>query len=116
MLLRVALVRTDITAKVHSSPIFVTLMLAAIQTSTTLVLTRAPWRNIPEDGILQILVFLRSMLLLLITANIVPSSQILVTLMMEAIRSSETSVLTRNTRCNILEDGIQIPVFLHSML
>jgi hypothetical protein len=42
-----------------------------------------------------------SMLPLPVTANIVPSSLILVTLMMEAIRSSETSVLTRATRHNI---------------
>jgi hypothetical protein len=34
---------------------------------------------------------------LLVTANLVPSSSILITLMMEAIRSSETSVLTRGT-------------------
>jgi hypothetical protein len=35
---------------------------------------------------------------LLVKANVVPSLPILVTLMMEALRSSETSVLTRATR------------------
>jgi hypothetical protein len=40
------------------------------------------------------------------TANIVASSPILVTLMTEALRSSKTSVPTRTTWCNSLEDGI----------
>jgi hypothetical protein len=41
-----------------------------------------------------------------VIANVVPSSPILVTLMMEAMRSSKTSVLTRATLRNIPEEGI----------
>jgi hypothetical protein len=56
-------------------------------------------RNILEDGILH------SMRRLLVTAD-VPSSPILVTLMMEGLLSTETSVLTWGTWFNIPEDGI----------
>jgi hypothetical protein len=66
------------------------LIMEALRSSKTSVITRATRRKIPEDGILQV----------------VSSSSILVTLMMEAIRSCETSVRTRATRCNIPEEGI----------
>jgi hypothetical protein len=49
---------------------------------------------------------LRSVRRLVVIANVVLSTPILLTLMMEALSSSETLVLTRTTRLSILEDCI----------
>jgi hypothetical protein len=59
-----------------------------------------------------IFVFLRSVHWLLVTANVVPSSLILLTLMIETLSCSETSALTRATRRNVPKDDILLYIIL----
>jgi hypothetical protein len=85
MLHRVVLVRTDV-SKERIASIIRVIRIGELRTT--------------------LLVCLRSVRWLLVTANVAPSSPNYVTLMMEALRSSETSRLTRATLRNIPEDGI----------
>jgi hypothetical protein len=53
---------------------------------------------------------------MLFTANVVPSSSILVTLIIEALGSSDTSVLRRATWRNIPEDGFLLVSYLFAFI
>jgi hypothetical protein len=93
MLRRVALVRTDVSEKLSASFIRETRIGGV---GTMLELTNNG-RNLRRN------IYVRR---LLVMVNVVPSSPILVTLMIEALSSSETSVLTRAARRNITGDAI----------
>jgi hypothetical protein len=94
MLRRVVLVRTDVSEDLSASIIRVTRIGELGRTLAATSNRRTLRRNV-------FFVFLRSLRRLLVRANVVPSSPILVTLMMEVLCYSETSVLSRATRRNI---------------
>jgi hypothetical protein len=94
MLCRVLLVRTDVSEKLSVSFIRVT-KIGELGTTLDLTSNRRTLR-----------IFLRSLRRLLVISSVFLSSPILVTLMKEALISSEMSVRTKATRRNIQKDTI----------
>jgi hypothetical protein len=83
---------------------------------TTLAVT-SNWSTPRRNTILLVtyyIVFLRIVLQLLATANVFPSSLILVNMMIEVIRSSKTSVPIRATRRNICHENL--PTFKFNVI
>jgi hypothetical protein len=98
MLHRVALVRTDVSEESNPTIIRVT-RISGLETALALTGNRLTLRR-------KYMVFPRSVPRLLVIANVVPSSPIVVNLMMEALLLFETSVVIRVTRRNIAEYDI----------
>jgi hypothetical protein len=83
MLLHMALVRTNVSEERITSIIRMT----GIGKLGTLAVT-SNWSTLPRNTMWAYIVFLHSILWLLVTANVVPSSPIIVTLMMWALHPS----------------------------
>jgi hypothetical protein len=63
-------------------------------------------KRLIELGILALASNRRRVIRLLVIGNVFPTSMSLCTLMLESLRSSDMSVLTRALQCNSPEDGI----------
>jgi hypothetical protein len=101
MLRRVVLVRTDVSEEPSVSFIRVT-RIGELGTTLAVTSNRSTLRR--NTSCIYVFIYFFAAC---VTANDVHSSSILVTLKMEALRSSETSVLTRATLRNIPEEGIR---------